>query len=133
MTKISDMIESKYLKQSDVHDDTVVTIVKIGKANIAKEGDEPEMKWLCRFNEFPKPMVLNSTNIKRLGRACETDEIEGCIGKQVMLYVDPDVEFAGNVVGGLRIRAISKVPQIRQVAPPQTGGRFDDIKDDIPF
>lgn len=133
MTKLNDMIESKYLKQSDVHDEITVTIQKIGKANIAKEGDEPEMKWLCRFAEFPKPMVLNATNIKRLGRACQTDEIEGCIGKQVMLYVDPDVEFAGNVVGGLRIRAIPQKTEIRIIAPKQTGGKFDDMMDDVPF
>ena len=134
MTKISEMIESKYLKQSDVPGDTVVTIKKIGKQNIAKEGDEPEMKWLVRFAEFPKPMVLNATNIKRLGRACNTDEIEGCMDKQVMLYVDPDVEFAGNVVGGLRIKSVPKAaPPIRQVMPKPTGGKFDDMAEDIPF
>ena len=64
MAKMGEMIESKYLKQSDVTDDeALVTIVKVGKGNIAKEGEEPEFKWMIRFQEFSKPMIINSTNI----------------------------------------------------------------------
>lgn len=127
------MIESKYLKQSDVEEDTVVTVEKVGKANVAPKGEEPEHKWLIRFTEFPKPMVLNSTNIKRLAKACDSEDTDDWTGKQVILYVDPDVEFAGNVVGGLRIRAHKKDVQPRRMMPPQTGGKFDNMEDDIPF
>jgi hypothetical protein len=133
MAKIGEMIESKYLKQSDVDEDRVVTVVKVGKANVAKEGEEPEYKWLIRFKEFNKPMVLNSTNIKRLAKACASDDTDEWIEKQVVLYVDPDVEFAGNVVGGLRVRAHKAAPTTKSVMPPQNGGRFDDVPDDIPF
>ena len=133
MPKIGEMIESKYLKQSDVNDDSVVTIQKVGKANVAPKGEEAEYKWLIRFNEFEKPMVLNSTNIKRLAKACQSEDTDDWIGKQVVLYVDPDVEFAGNVVGGLRIRAHKQQPQTRQVQPAPTGGKFDDMADDVPF
>lgn len=132
MAKIGEMIESKYLKQSDVDDEVVVTVQKVGKANVAKKDDEPEYKWLVRFDEFPKPMVLNSTNIKRLAKACSSDDTDDWIGKQVILYVDPDVEFAGNVVGGLRIRASQ--PKAKSVPPAnKTGGKFDDMNDDVPF
>jgi hypothetical protein len=134
VAKIGEMIESKYLKQSDVDEDRVVTVVKVGKANVAKEGEEPEYKWLIRFKEFNKPMVLNSTNIKRLAKACASDDTDEWVEKQVVLYVDPDVEFAGNVVGGLRVRAHKAGQnQTRQVMPPQNGGRFDDVPDDVPF
>ena len=64
MAKVGQMIESNYLKQSDVDGDITVTVSKVGQKNIAKQGDEPEMKWLVRFEEFPKPMVLNATNIR---------------------------------------------------------------------
>lgn len=133
MPRISDMIESKYLKQSDVEEDTVVTVEKVGKANVAREGDEPEYKWLVRFTEFKKPMVLNSTNIKRLAKACDSENSDDWAGKQVVLFVDPDVEFGGNVVGGLRIRAHKAAPPVRQVQGPKTGGKFDDMPDDVPF
>lgn len=132
MAKVSEMIESKYLKQSDVDEEVTVTIVKVGKQNIAKEGDEPELKWMIRFQELPKPMVLNSTNIKRLARACNSEDTDDWAGKKVVLYVDHDVEFAGNVVGGLRVRAVAKATGTKTVAG--TGkklGNFDDIDSDI--
>jgi hypothetical protein len=78
-------------------------------------------------------MVLNSTNIKRLAKACNSDDTDEWIGKQVTLYVDPDVEFAGNVVGGLRIRAKPIPHGTKSVMPPQNGGKFDDMADDVPF
>ena len=133
MPKIGEMIESKYLKQSDVHGESVVTIQKVGKANVAREGDEPEYKWLIRLEEFSKAMVLNSTNIKRLAKACGSDDTDDWIGKQVTLYVDPDIEFAGNVVGGLRFRGQAPAPKTRQQMPRQTGAVGDDMADDVPF
>lgn len=133
VAKIGEMIESKYLKQSDVDADVIVTVQKVGKANVAPKGEEEELKWLIRFNEFAKPMVLNSTNIKRLAKACNSDDTDEWVGKQVVLYVDPDVEFAGNVVGGLRIRAHKAQPVTRQVMPQQTGSKFDNMADDVPF
>ena len=132
MAKVGEMIESKYLKQTDVHDEMLVTVVKVGKANIAREGDEPEYKWLVRFQEFAKPMVLNSTNIKRLAKACG-DDTDDWVGKQITLYVDPDVEFAGNVVGGLRIKAKPVKQPTRQVMPAKTGSKVDDMADDVPW
>lgn len=133
MAKIGEMIESKYLKQTDVEDEITVTVEKVGKANVAKKGDEPEYKWLVRFKEFEKPMVLNSTNIKRLAKACDSDDTDEWTGKQVVLYVDPDVEFAGNIVGGLRIRAKPKATGVRQEPSKTAGGKFDDMADDVPF
>ena len=132
MANIREMVDSKYLKQSDVHDDTVVTIIKVGKGNIAKEGDEPEHKWMIRFEEFKKPMIINATNIKRLARACKSEETEEWPGKKVTLYVDPDVEFAGNVVGGLRIREYRN----QETRPGGDGGpgkTLNDMESDIPF
>ena len=131
MAKVSEMIESKYMKQSDVDGEATVTVQKVGKVNIAKEGEEPEMKWLVRFEEFSKPMVLNSTNIKRLAKACQSEDTDDWAGKKVTLYVDPDVEFAGNVVGGLRIRSAAK--PTTQRTQGDTGSKFDKMADDIPF
>ena len=134
MAKVTDMIESKYLKQADVDGEMIGTITKVGRGNIAKEGDEPEHKWMIRFAEFSKPMILNSTNIKRLARACKSEDTDDWIGKKVMLYVDPDVEFAGNVVGGLRIKTyVAPVPQPRAAKDGGPGAGMDDMESDIPF
>jgi hypothetical protein len=134
MPRVNDMIDSKYLKQSDVPDPVIVTITKVGKINIAKEGDPPEDKWAVRFVEFQKPMLLNTTNIKLLEKACGSDDTDEWKGKEVILYTDENVSFGGQVVGGLRIRKQQAEPT-RRVVNETGGGKtgFDDMDDDIPF
>ncbi len=125
MAKVGEMIESKYLKQSDVDGEALVTVQAVAKRNIAREGDDPEYKWLAKFKEFQKPLVLNSTNIKRLARALG-DDTDDWIGKQVVLYVDPDIEFGGNVTGGLRIREAKK-KKVASITDDANEGSLDDI------
>jgi|TARA_R110000751_G_scaffold80621_1_gene162679 hypothetical protein len=55
-----------------------------------------------------KPLVLNKTNIRRLVAAFDSNESDEWIGKTIQLYLDPDVEFGGEVVGGIRLRAVPK-------------------------
>lgn len=133
MPNINTMSESKYLKQSDVNGDVIVTVVKVGQKNIAKEGDAVDLKWLIRFEEFQKPMVLNATNRKRLAKACRSDETDDWTGKEAILYVDPDVEYAGEIVGGLRIKPKPLEQPVRYERQAPTGGKFDDMEDEIPF
>lgn len=122
--KVGQMIESKYLKQSDFENDTVVTVQKIGKANIAQEDQSPEYKWLCKFEEFDKPMVLNTTNIQLLAKVCDSDDTDDWIGKKVIVYVDENVSFAGKLTGGLRIRRAKPKGPVQELA---------DMEDDVPF
>lgn len=128
MPNIGQMIESKFLKQSDLDGEVEVTIVKIGQLNVAREDQEPELKWAAKFEEFKKPMVLNSTNIQLLAKACGSEESEDWLGKKVIIYADPNVSFGGKLVGGLRV----KLP-IKQGSAKKPVGKFDDMEDDIPF
>jgi hypothetical protein len=127
--KVGDMIESKYLKQSDVQDETAVTVAALKKVNVARDDEDPDYKWTIKFNEFAKPMVLNVTNLKRMAKALG-DDTDDWLGNQVILFVDPDIEFGGNVVGGLRIKGMRK-----QVAgaKPKTVDDVNDELNDIPF
>src|SRR5690348_13999808 len=59
--KLSDMMESKYLRQNDVDDEVTVTVAGLKKVNVARDDEDPEYRWTVKFNEFPKPMVLNVT------------------------------------------------------------------------
>lgn len=115
--KIGSMLESKYMKRSDLDEyegERIVTITKIGKVNVAQDDDPPEMKWAMRFKEFDKPMILNSTNIQLCAKACDSDDTDDWIGKRVTIYDDPNVSFGGKLVGGLRIK---KAPKQRQADP----------------
>lgn len=107
MASINDLKSSKFLKKEDVGEGSLVTIKGVHQENVAKEGAEPEMKWCITFNEFDKPMVLNSTNGQLIGKitGIEDDIENGWIGKQVVLYNDPSVSFGGKIMGGIRVRA----------------------------
>jgi hypothetical protein len=130
MPRTSDMIQSKYLKTSDVPDPVIVTIIKIGKVNLAKEDAAPEYKWAVRFKEFAKPMVLNSTNIKIAEKVLGSDNTDEWTGKEIVLFTDDNVTFGGELVGGLRFKGKEKEPTR---VHPKTGSKFDDMADDIPF
>ena len=122
MPKIGEMIESKYLKQSDISDEALVTIQGIKHENIAREDAEPEYKYLIKFTQFKKPMVLNSTNIQLLAKACDSEDTDDWIDRQVVVYVDESVSFGGKLTGGLRIRRAKK-----------KGPSVEDMEDSIPF
>lgn len=102
--KASQMIPSKYLKKEDIERDTLVTVAKLGQADVSMEDQDADLKWTVKFKELEKPMVLNVTNINAMTEATGTDETDEWIGKKVVVYVDPNVMFAGKRVGGLRIR-----------------------------
>lgn len=136
MPRIGEMIESKFLKKEDVGGQrgVLVTISGCQQANVAMPGADPEMKWTLSFQELDKPMVLNSTNIHMCAQACGSDNTDDWMGKKVVLFEDPNVSFGGKLVGGIRLRA--PVAQAAPVVPErkaQPRGKFDDIKDDIPF
>jgi len=126
MPRTSEMVQSKYLKTADVPDPVIVTVVKVGKVNIAKEDAAPEYKWAIRFKEFQKPMILNTTNIKIAEKVFGSDDTDDWIEKEIVLFTDDNVTFGGELVGGLRFKGQEK-------APTKPSGKFEDMKDDIPF
>lgn len=136
MAKIGDMIASKYLKISDVPDPVIVTIQGVKQVNIAKEDDTPEMKWIIKFAEFDKPMVLNSTNIHVAAKVLNSDDTDDWRGKEIILFNDPNVSFKGEITGGLRFRGQEKAP-VKAVNQPKRESEnpdpFADFKDDIQF
>jgi hypothetical protein len=107
MASVNDLKSSKFLKKEDVGEGALVTIRKVTQENVAKEGAPEELKWCLHFDEFDKPLVLNSTNGQIIGKVTGIeDEIEvGWVGKKIVLYDDPNVSFAGKITGGIRVRA----------------------------
>ena len=103
MARTSQMIPSKYLKQEDVPTPVLLTIKSVQQVTVGKD-EEATMRWAISFNETEKPMTLNVSNILTL-ESYLGDETDNWIGKQTVLYVDPDVMYAGKRVGGLRPRA----------------------------
>lgn len=127
--KIGQMKTSKYLKKEDVGNGKLVTIAKIDQQDVSLENEPSEMKYVMYFRENivdgeNKGMVLNWTNIQLCARACGSEETDDWIGKQIVLFDDPNVSFGGKLTGGIRIRA----PQNRQ----QNYAPQEDYNDPIP-
>jgi hypothetical protein len=132
--KIGQMMDSKFLKKEDVEPPKLVTIRGFSQQNAGRD-DAPEMKWTMSFIELNKPMVMNSTNLQLCAQALGSDDTDHWIGKQVVLYNDPSVQFQGKLIGGIRIRAPKRRPGT-QAAPepaPAPVTAEDPFDDDIPF
>ena len=137
MPRTSEMIESKYLKKEDVGEDgTVVTVASFEKVNVAIQGDPAEYRWTMRFEEFDKPMVLNSTNIKLCEKALGSDDTDHWIGKKIVVFNDPNVSFGKELVGGIRVRAHRRAAAPREIPArgrePDADPRYRD-EPDVPF
>lgn len=89
-----------YLKKEDVLQPQVVRVIDVYAEELPGES---RRKLIARFAEFSKPMVLNSTNIKRFVKIFGTGDTAQWRG-EVTLYVDHNIEFGGRTVGGLRVR-----------------------------
>lgn len=120
MPKVSEMITSKFLRQSDIDDDTTVTIKGCDLQDMP--GDAGEARWILHFRELPKGLVLNTTTIRVLEKAFGNDS-DDWNGQKATLYVDPNVTYRGQVVGGLRLRPIKKAAK---VLPAPAAAEFND-------
>ena len=128
--KIGEMKESKHIRKEDVGIEGKNLTIKGSPVheNVAGEGKPPEMKWVLYFNEAQKGLALNQTNISLIAHVVGSEETDDGAGKQVQLYNDPSVNYAGYVTGGVRIRHVSTAPAADPRPVPN-----NDFDDDIPF
>jgi len=122
--------QSKYLKQSDTDENGfLATITKVEAENVAKQGEEKKIRCIVYFREQEKGMVFNKTNLNRAAKICGSEDTDNWIGKKVVVFLDPDVEMGGEIVGGLRVRA----PKKPAAEPKQPVGSIADMENDVPF
>lgn len=131
LINLSDLKTSKFLKKEDVGVGVLVTISGITQENVAQEGAEPDMKATLHFTELEKPMVLNSTNGQIIARITgASDNIETAwVGTKIVLFHDPNVSYAGKLVGGIRVRA----PKPGSSAGPKAPPAVNEYDQSLPF
>lgn len=116
---INQIKQSKFLARADVNPPILVTIKGVVQDNVAKESEPAEFKYCLTFTNHAKPMVLNNTNAQIIAQILKSEETDDWVGKQIVLYDDPNVSFGGKLVGGIRVRAPrTKTPPAPPVAPP---------------
>ncbi len=158
--KIGAAFPSNYLKKEDCGNGIMVTIKDIRVEDVGGNGDPQDSKPVVHFHESDKGMVINRTNAEIMTQAMGTDDTDGWIGKQIVLYNEPNIWFGSKQTGGIRVRpvqatgqpvpqAVGQVPPVstsevppaaHQAAPPsfksapaQAGNPNPAFDDDIPF
>ena len=131
MGVLKDHAGGKYLRSEDIDGigqqaGSVYTILDFTEADVSRESDDhSEMKPVVHFkDDGVKPMVLNKTNLNFILGHFGDDETK-IIGKKVLVWVDDNVQYAGNRVKGLRLAAA--IVKKDETDPGESFG------DDIPF
>lgn len=148
MPTVKDLGESKYLAKEDVGTGKIVTITGWDKQDVSRDCDPTSIKYILKFEEC-KPLVLNKTNGKKIAKIAGSDNFEDWIGKKIVLWNNPDVEFQGETTGGIRVRDTRQHNVVKQaaLAAEELGDHYDgsqptpandskassDDDDDIPF
>jgi hypothetical protein len=104
MPNFRTMRQSKYLSKEELATPVRVTIRNIQRDSFNNQGAGQQTAWVMYFNEMPKGLKLNNTNLDILAAAFG-EESDHWIGRAVRLYVDRTVRMAGQIVGGIRIQA----------------------------
>lgn len=121
--ELSQVFESATLKASDLQGSEP----KVKIATVEKKGFDDGNKLVITFENKKKALVCNKTNANRIAHAYGTDT-DGWIGKEITLFVD-QVDFKGDIVDAIRVRAIKPV-----AAPTQQGAApRGDMDEEIPF
>lgn len=98
--KAIDLAPPKHLDAADLEGKEVEVTVE--HAHYTEVGENKETKGAVKFKEFPRSMVINRTNIKRL-IAHLGDDTDQWIGKTVKIY-PTETDLKGKTVPCLRVR-----------------------------
>ena len=97
--KFSEAFPSRYLTAEDVRRELLLTVRSVTREEVG----ETE-KTVMTFVENDKLLVLNKTNFKECVRIFESDDANDWRNRNLVVYYDPNVQYRGRVVGGLRVK-----------------------------
>ena len=114
---------TRFLTKQDVDPPIQVTIDRIVDEIVGTDRNPTDEKQVLYFKELDKGLVLNWTNGERIASITGQVDMDQWSGLSIVLYFNPDVDFQGKVVGGIRVRTVP--------APTDPGTNKPD--NDIPF
>ena len=128
---------SRFLKAADLRDASpIVTIERVEMEEVGAQGQPKEQKPVVYFKDKVRGLVLNKTNANAITRIAGSPDTEDWVGVHVELFV-AQVEFAGDMMSAIRVRAPKKAPvavKPARPAPIQANPQeTDEELDAIPF
>lgn len=110
MVKVGDVYQGgRWLKSEDLLNaktgkyGEVKVIINTADVGTVGQGDDERQQIILTFDGKEKQLGLNKTNATVLAGHFG-DDTDQWLGKEIILFVDPYVPFAGKVVPGIRIR-----------------------------
>lgn len=118
--RTADMIKSKFWRAKDVEGQPplVLTISDVSEELMGR-GAHQEVKCYLWFRDHAKGLGLNRTRVAVLEAAYGPDSALW-VGKRVRISYDPAIEFAGKLVGGVRVETQTGV----RYTPPISGAAW---------
>lgn len=132
MPNINDSFPSKYIRASDLRG--TQPVVTIGHVSFEEVGREKERKPVVYFQGKEKGLVLNKTNANKIATLLGESDTDNWPGGKVKLYAT-EVEYSGDTVEAIRIKAAGPATQQRQAPPPPPPDDAGEpaFDDEIPF
>jgi hypothetical protein len=125
--KINDAFPSDYIKGSEVERPVLFVMSHVDMRDV---GDD--LKPVLFFIGQEKGMVLNKGNAQTISEAYG-ENTEGWQGKQIVIYFNPDVMYAGKRTGGIRVRKPKVASKPAPAPEPAPTTVDEDMSDEIPF
>lgn len=104
--KTSEMFPSKYVAAAELEGNTTVTIDRVTMEDVGMDKEELPVLF---FSDYPKGLVLNKTNTKKIASIHGTDT-ELWAGKHIDM-VRATTAYKGDEVDCIRIRECTSIPQ----------------------
>ncbi len=109
MPNVDDLKSSNYISKGDVGKGLLLTIRSYEKKNVGK--GKQDIQFVFYFDEHEKGLILKPTNGKLIAAVAGSADFDDWIGKKIVLFIDPTIEFGGNITGGIRVRAPKNQPE----------------------
>ncbi len=109
----ADCGSSQFLSVDDIvpKSGMTVKIESYEKRLIEGRNGEPDKTKVCvKFEEFEKPLVMNKTNGLTIKSVTGSDMPCDSIGREIEIYVDPNIQFGSKLVEGIRLREVQEIP-----------------------
>lgn len=138
-------VDSDFLCQTLKVDDlpagkiVVVEIADCVMRTLKDEKGKEEQKPVLSFARASKVLVLNKVNARAIRDLLKTPDTDHWRGQKIGLYVDPNVDFGGRRVKGIRICAATGRPAAAAPAPPPPPAQelndnvSDGAAEEVPF
>ena len=122
--KLNEAFPSIYLTKEDIGRGLLLTVRSVSLDDVGENEKKPVMSFL----DHDKLFVVNRTNYKECIKIFETGESNDWINKKLVVYHKPDVEYRGEVVGGIRVRKPKQTGPAKAPSPPaETEGPDSDL------